>query len=123
MKKIILILSLISWINLTFSQEVKSVYIFKKEVKKRSLTKYELDSLVLYKDGSFYRKEHYIYHEVSQQETKGIWKIENGTLILNVIEKKDEIWANFTDKYTFTLNRKRLILINILSKRKLKLLK
>ena len=113
-------------VNLTYSQEVKSVYRFKKEVKKRIFTKYELDSLVLYEDGSFYRKEHYIYHEVFLQETKGNWKIENGILILNVFQKKDtrtyDIWAKFTKNFTFTFIRKKLIQIKIFSKRKLKLL-
>lgn len=111
--------------NLTFSQEVKSVYRFKKEVKKRIFTKYELDSLVLYKDGSFYRKEHYIYHEVFRLETKGNWKIENGKLILNIIQENetDDFWTSVTNKQSFTIKRRNLIFVKNYSKRKLKLLK
>lgn len=80
-----------------FCQEVESVYKFKKVKKqtyKNSKTSYfekELDSLVLYKNGEFYRQMSYVqFDNFGFEEQKGEWRIENGILYLNIISKKEE---------------------------------
>ena len=76
----------------------------------------ELDSLVLYKNGSFYRKKYYKYHEIDYSELKGNWKIDNGVLYLNITEKKESLeqknWAEFNGMFKYSIKRKRLIPIN-----------
>lgn len=62
-------------VNLTYSQEVKSVYRFKKEVKKRIFTKYELDSLVLYEDGRFTEKSIIFIMKYFYKKQKEIGKL------------------------------------------------
>ena len=97
--------------NLIFSQEIYSIYKFKKEQQKRFFNYYELDSLVLYKNGNFHQTYSYNYHEITYTEIKGNWKIENDTLILNVNKKtdsgKDTIWKNTFAKYRYRIKGKK----------------
>lgn len=99
--------------NLIFSQEIHSIYKFKKEQQKRFFNYYELDSLVLYKNGNFHQTYSYNYHEITYTEIKGNWKIENDTLILNVNEKtdsgKDTIWKNTFAKYRYRIKGKKVL--------------
>ena len=76
-------------VNVTFSQEVKAIYKFQKEQQKKMFKYSELDSLVLYNNGSFYRKYFYQYHEIDYSEVKGNWKIENNKLSLTINNKKE----------------------------------
>ena len=130
MKKTLLILIFGLLVNFTFSQEVKAIYKFKKEQQKKMFKYSELDSLVLYNNGSFYRKYVYQYHEIDYSEVKGNWKIENGILNLNITGKKesvaDENWIEFNGKIRYSIVRKRLIPINdsfqIYATQKLKLI-
>ncbi|MEK8181235.1 hypothetical protein WMW71_12860 [Flavobacterium buctense] len=99
-----------------FSQEIHSTYKYKKvkdKVKVSTNLKwdfYELDSLVLFKNKTFYHKKVYHFHEFKYSESKGDWKISNDTLYLNVSEKKfDDKWENVQDVETLTLKKKKLI--------------
>jgi hypothetical protein len=96
-----------------FSQEIHSIYKFKKQKQKKNLTYYVLDSLVLFKNGNFHNTHNYNYHEIVYNETKGNWRIENGILILDVNEKKeifkDPIWKKKVEKYQYKIKGKRLI--------------
>lgn len=100
-------------VNVSFSQEVKSIYRFKKEQKKKMFTYSELDSLVLYDNGSFYRLYHYDYHQINHSELKGSWKIENGILHLIITGEKssfaDKNWTEFNREFRYFIKRKRLI--------------
>tara|TARA_R110000823_G_C15797285_1_gene486794 strand:+ start:300 stop:746 length:447 start_codon:yes stop_codon:yes gene_type:complete len=112
-KKTLLILIFGILVNVSFSQEVKSIYKFKKEQKKKIFTYSELDSLVLYDNGSFYRQYHYDYHQINHSELKGNWKIENGFLYLNITESKssfaDKKWAEFNGELSYLVKRRKLI--------------
>lgn len=97
-----------------FSQEIHSIYKFKKQKQKRIFTYYVLDSLVLYKNGNFHNSYTYIYHEIAYSQTKGNWKIENGILILDVNEKEvfkndTTIWVKKIEKYQYKIKGKKLI--------------
>lgn len=98
--------------NFIFSQEIHSIYKFKKQQQKKLFNYYELDSLVLYKNGSFYQTYSYNYHEINYSEIKGDWKIENGILILSVNEKNDSKnnpnWEKTLAKYRYKIKRKKL---------------
>jgi hypothetical protein len=132
---LILIFSLL--VNISFSQEVESVYRFKKVKKqtyKNSKTSYfekELDSLVLYKNGEFYRQTNYSqFDNFGFEVQKGQWRIENGILYLNIIAKNEnfenEKWFKYSGEFKYSIKRKKLIPINdsfeIYAKRNLKLI-
>lgn len=115
-KKTLLILLFGLLTNVTLSQDAKAIYMFKKE-RQRKMFKYsEIDSLVLYNNGSFYRKYFYQYHEIKYSVVKGNWKIENGVLYLNITERKEsnaeENWTQFYGKFRYSILRKRIIPIN-----------
>lgn len=128
MKLLILIFGLL--VNVAFSQEVIAIYKFKKEKQKKMFKYSELDSLVLYSNGSFYRKYFYQYHEIDYSEVNGNWKIENGILNLNITGKKNSVaeqnWKDFTGKFRYSIVRKRITPINdsfeIYATQKLKLI-
>ena len=111
---LILIISLFS--NCLYSQEIQSIYKFKKQEEKKNFHYYELDSLVIYRNGSFYRKRFYQYHEINYLELKGNWKIENGILYLNISDKKtsktEKDWTKFSGKFTYLTKKKKLIPTN-----------
>jgi hypothetical protein len=120
LKKIILIITILIFTQNLFSQEIHSEYLFKKEkVKSRFLSNgikwnySELDSLVLFKNGSFYRKRFYHYHEINYSEQKGDWKIDNGILYLNSNQEKtsktDTVWNEINEKYEFLIKKRKLI--------------
>lgn len=96
-----------------FSQEIHSIYKFKKQKRKRVFTYYVLDSLVLYKNGKFHYTHNYNYHEIVYNETKGNWRIENGILILDVNEKNEFInnnnWEKKAEKYQYKIRGKKLM--------------
>ena len=137
MKKTFLILFFGLLVNVSFSQEVKSMYRFKK-VKEQtfkgteiSYLDQELDSLVLYKNAGFYRRTSYAqFDNFGSEEQKGQWKIDNGILYLNITAKKEnfaeENWTEYTGKFKYSIKRKNLIPINdsfeIYATRKLKLI-
>lgn len=102
--------------NYLVAQEIQSTYKFKREEAKKLFNYYELDSLVLYKNGSFYRKEFYQYHQIKYLEHKGDWKIENGILYLNITDKKtsktEKSWQKSTENYKYKVKKKKLIPVN-----------
>lgn len=130
---LILIYSLL--INISFFQEVESVYKFKKvkkqtyKISKTSYFEKELDSLVLYKNGEFYRQISYAqFDNFGFEEQKGEWRIENGNLYLNIIAKKEDFknenWIKYTGEIKYLMKRKKLIPIDSFktyAKRNLKL--
>lgn len=121
--------------NFLFCQEVESVYKFKKVKKqtyKNAKTSYfeeELDSLVLYKNGGFYRQISYAqFDNFGFEEQKGQWRIKNGALYLNIISKREDFekenWVKYTGEIKYLMKRKKVIPIdsfNTYAKRNLKL--
>ena len=103
-------------VNVSFSQEIKSIYKFEKEQKTKKFTHTEFDSLVLFSNGSFYRKYFKQFHEIEYSELKGNWKIENQVLCLSITGEKasstEKKWTEFTGKFKYTIKRKKLIPIN-----------
>ncbi len=99
--------------NFIFSQEIESVYKFKIEKQKGIFTHYELDSLVLYKNGKFHQTYLYNYHQIKYKQMKGNWKIENGKLILDVKEETDYgndiIWKKSFTVYRYKIKGKKLL--------------
>jgi hypothetical protein len=99
--------------NIIFSQEIESVYKFKIEKQKGIFTHYELDSLVLYKNGNFHQTYLYNYHQIKYKQMKGDWKIENGKLILDVKEETDYgndiIWKKSFAVYRYKIKGKKLL--------------
>lgn len=104
----------------------------KKQTYKNSKTSYfekELDSLVLYKNGEFYRQMSYVqFDNFGFEEQKGEWRIENGILYLNIISKKEEFekenWIKYTGEIKYLIKRKKVIPIesfNTYATRNLKL--
>lgn len=98
--------------NIIFSQDIQSTCKFRKYQQKRNFIHYELDSLVLYKNGDFHKTYSYNYHEIKYKEIKGKWKIENETLILLVHEELsspiDSIWKESFEEYQYKIKRKKL---------------
>ena len=108
--------------NIIFSQEIESVYKFKIEKQKGIFTHYELDSLILYKNGSFHQTYLYNYHQIKYKQMKGYWKIENGKLILDVKEETDYgndiSWKKSFAKYRYKIKGKKLLpLITTITKK------
>lgn len=99
--------------NIIFSQEIESVYKFKIEKQKGIFTHYELDSLVLYKNGNFHQTYLYNYHQIKYKQMKGDWKIENRKLILYVKEETDYgndiIWKKSFGEYRYKIKGKKLL--------------
>ena len=99
--------------NIIFSQEIESVYKFKIEKQKGIFTHYELDSLILYKNGNFHQTYLYNYHQIKYKQMKGDWKIENGKLILDVKEETDYgndiSWKKSSAKYRYKIKGKKLL--------------
>ena len=113
--KIVFLLLFGFQINFSFSQEIKSIYKIKKEQKKRMPNYYELDSLVLYHDKSFYRKYHYNFHEIISYESKGNWEIKNGLLNLKTTKSQNYInkeWFEIEALLKYSIKRNKLIPIN-----------
>ena len=73
---------------------------------------YELDSLILYKNGTFYRNKIFRTRKKIFSELKGDWKIDNGILYLNIImEKKrstSEKWTEIQEKYRYRIKKRKL---------------
>ena len=123
MKKTLLILIFGLLVNVSFSQEVKSVYRFKK-VKQQTFKNSEitwvdrkLDSLVLYKNAEFYRRTSYAqFDNFGFEEQKGQWKIDNGILYLSITAKRDNLtekdWTKYTGKFKYSIKGKKLIPVN-----------
>jgi hypothetical protein len=118
----ILILAVSIGVNFSFSQEIEDTYKYRKEIGKVKYYKYkegmktskiELDSLVLYKDGTFYRKNFYTHRGIKWLEQKGNWKIDNGKLSLNIngtkTEPRQEEWTFINEEYKYKVKRKKLI--------------
>lgn len=98
-------------VNTSFSQEISSVYKFKKQGQRGYFYYFELDSLVLYKSGEFHQIYKYNYHQINYKEVKGNWVIENGKLMLNIKAETrgpDDVWENSTGKYVYQMKRKKL---------------
>ncbi|NHN25987.1 hypothetical protein FIA58_009905 [Flavobacterium jejuense] len=115
MKKALFLILFGLFLNVS-AQEVKSIYTFKKEQQKKLFHYSELDSLVLYNNGNFYRCYHYKYHEIHYSELKGNWSIENGLLYLNATANKssvedveDKEWLNCNEVLTYCIKKKQLI--------------
>jgi hypothetical protein len=135
MKKTFFILIHCLLVNVLFSQEIESVYRFKKVKKqtyKNEKTSYyekELDSLVLYNNGEFYRQISYAqFDNFGFEEQKGQWRIENGILYLNIISKKEDFekenWNKYSGEIKYLMKRKKIIPIDSFktyAKRNLKL--
>lgn len=84
------ILFLYLFSNNSFAQEIKSIYLFKKEINnKNELTYRELDSLVIYKNGEYFRKTIYMNHEIIQDESSGNWSKNNGKVKLKINLKNE----------------------------------
>ena len=100
----------------SFSQEIESIYKFKKENVKRQLFSkskwnyYELDSLILYKNKQFKRFLFYNYHSINNSELKGKWSTENNFIILDIeYLKEDNTWIKNHSRNTYIIKRKKLI--------------
>ena len=84
------------------SQE--AIYQYKKvkskTVYKRGKTKFiELDSLILFDNGSFQRFYQLIdFDQISNIEFKGDWIIKNDSLTLDIRKEKSKLDASWTDK-------------------------
>lgn len=130
---LILIFSLL--VNISFSQEVESVYRFikfRKQTYKNEKISYfeqELDSLILFKNGEFYRQTSYAqFDNFGFEEQKGKWRIEKGILYLNIISKKEDFekenWTKYTGEIKYSMKRKKIVPIasfKTYAKRNLKL--
>lgn len=105
-----------------FSQEVESIYRYKKvkhqifKSTKKSYLDTKFDSLVLYKNGDFYRQTSYSqFDNFGFTEQKGKWKIENKILYLELQKKNEEIkseWINTTGKFNYKVSERKLTPIN-----------
>ena len=108
---LIVIIGILS-LNLN-AQEIHSEYKFKKEKKKSMWNYIELDSLVLYKNGTFYRNKFYHYHQINYSEYKGNWKIKNGILLLEITKKNtnktNKNWREEKGIYKYLIKRKKII--------------
>lgn len=96
------------------SQEIDKTYLYKKE-KRRNVSQWNItsvDSLVLYKNGTFHRTRSYKFHEIIYVEIKGDWKIKNDTLHLNVQlikeNKSDTEWTKINSKLRYLRKRRKL---------------
>ncbi|MFK7749509.1 MAG: hypothetical protein AB8B65_14025 [Kordia sp.] len=118
MKNILLILIFSVFANSVFSQEIHEKYQYKKEKSSNStgwnIT--DLDSLVLYKNGTFHRTRLYLFHEVVYSEIKGEWKIKNDTIYLNIQQQKenksDKKWKKIKASLQYYKKRRKLKPIN-----------
>lgn len=85
------------------SRDIHSIYKLHKYKFYRRSSMHEDDSIVLHKDGTFYRNYSFMYHEVTQFEAKGNWEIQKDTLILNETSRTAEKigWqdTNHTEKF------------------------
>ncbi len=105
-----------------FSQDIESVYRFKRAKQqtfrgtKISYISSELDSLVLYKNGDFYRQTSYSqFDNLGSDEQKGIWKINNNILYLELKSRtdgNDKQWRSTNGKFKYKMVRRRLKPIN-----------
>lgn len=118
MNKIILLLLFGLLTNDLMSQEIHSEYKFKKEkTKSRFLSDVkwyyrELDSLVLFENGTFFRSYKFNYHEFTYLDYKGNWKIVKDTLVLELTHEKslpDGNWNEINNKCEFRIKRRKLI--------------
>ena len=112
-KKIILLFIFGPLTNSLISQEIHKTYLQKKE--KRHSNQWDitsLDSLVLYKNGTYHRTRSYKFHEIIYVEIKGDWKIKNDTLHLNVQQikenKSDTEWTKINSKLRYLKKRRKL---------------
>lgn len=106
----------------SYSQDVESIYRFKKVKQqtfkgtKTSYTDSKLDSLVLYKNGAFYRRTSYSqFDNFGFAEQKGKWKLDNKILYLELQKKDDGIkpeWSNTTGKFNYKVSKRKLKPIN-----------
>lgn len=121
--KILLIKLLLGLTCITcYSQDVESIYRFKKVKKqtfrstKISYIDTKLDSLVLYKNGDFYRQTSYSqFDNFGFAEQKGKWKLDNKILYLEIQKKNDEIepkWSNASGKFNYKIDKRKLTPIN-----------
>lgn len=108
--------------NFSFSQEIKDIYKYRKQIEKVKYYKnkeginpgkMELDSLVLYKNGTFYRKNFYTHRGIKWLEQKGNWTVENGILFLIIngikTEPTQRKWTLTKSEYEYSMKRKKLI--------------
>lgn len=127
MKKIILILTLGIIPNYLIAQEIEFEYKFK-EIKKDY---FGIDSLVLYKNGIFFRKKLYHFHGIESYNEKGNWNIIGDSLFLNLISIKafpesNKEWNDFQRTDKFLIRRKRIFPVfdgRLYRKKKLKRIK
>jgi len=121
--KILLIKLLLGLTYFTcYSQDVESIYRFKKvkkQIFKNTKTSYidtKLDSLVLYKNGDFYRQTSYSqFDNLGFAEQKGKWKLDNKILYLEIQKKNYEIepkWSNTSGKFNYKIGKRKLTPIN-----------
>ncbi|AUC77444.1 hypothetical protein [Olleya sp. Bg11-27] len=125
MKKttLILILGLIS--SNLISQEIEFAYEFRKVNRNYS----GLDSLIIYKNGTYFRKKLYHIHGIESYNEKGQWKIIDDSLFLNLesiktFPESNNEWNDFERTDKFLIKRKNIIPVFhgiIYRKKKLKL--
>lgn len=122
MNKYFILILVIFCSSFGFSQQVESVYFFKREKKqtfkkhKISYVETKLDSLVLYTNGDFYRRVSYAqYDNFGFEEQKGKWKLENEQLHLK-LQSKTNIssfnWVESSGDFSYQVRKNSLIPIN-----------
>jgi hypothetical protein len=77
----------------------------------------ELDSLVLYTNGAFYRHTSYAQFDAfGCEEQKGQWEMNNGILCLNISGEKENVaienWKACSGKFKYSIKRRKLVPIN-----------
>ncbi|WP_456439575.1 hypothetical protein [Psychroserpens sp.] len=130
MKKTIIILSFVLGFRFGFSQEISTIYKYKTEKIKFGYRKsniqwdiFELDRLVLYKDGTFYRNRIFQFNELSQTEYIGTWNKKERILILNCINSKNKQKHEIDKKFEFKVKRKKIIPLSGLDNHRNRVLK
>lgn len=110
MKKLFLFTILL----VSFTIHSQEIYLYKKIKKKKKWKEISIDSLVLYSDGSFYRKSHYQYHEIIDIVEKGEWSKKDNILTLHTKKKLDvfDEWISDKNIKKLKIRRKKIISID-----------
>ncbi|WP_460219996.1 hypothetical protein [Psychroserpens sp. MEBiC05023] len=116
MKTIFTTLCFVTFINLSSSQDIIATYVYEKELEGRnSIKEYttwyfsRLDSLVLYKDGTFYRNVKMKFNETIQTQYNGKWRKENRILTLYNLKINNEEKLDDRKEFRFKIKRKKII--------------
>lgn len=118
MKKIIFIFIFSLLANVVVSQEIHKKYQYKSKKTSNStgwnIT--DLDSLVLYKNGTFHRTRLFKFVKTFYLELKGEWKVKNDTIYLNIRHKKenksDTKWTKMNSYLYYVTKKRKLKPIN-----------